>query len=136
MVFVVDDDPSIRRGLDRLLRSAGYRVETFGAGDELLRRADVNQCGCVLVDVRVPGMSGFEFQRRLGERLSTLGVVFMSGHGNLAMTTRALEAGAVAFLLKPFDDKALLAAVQEAFRRSSEACRLQAVGAAGRVIEG
>ena len=133
-MFVVDDDPSIRRGLHRLLRSAGYGVETFGAGDELLRRVDVNRYGCVLVDVRVPGMSGFELQRRLGERQSTLGIVFMSGHGDLAMTTRALEGGAVAFLLKPFDDKVLLGAVQEAFQRSSEACRLQAMGADARPI--
>jgi two-component system, LuxR family, response regulator FixJ len=93
----------------------------------------VNRWGCVLVDVRVPGMSGFELQQRLGERLSTLGIVFMSGHGDLEMTTRALEAGAVAFLLKPFEDKVLLGAVQEAFRRSSEACRRQTMDVTGGV---
>jgi FixJ family two-component response regulator len=121
-VFVVDDDASIRRALGRLLRSAGYRVEGFATAEELLRRPRPEAAACVILDVQMPGLDGLELQRHLAERGAGLPVVFLTGHGDIPMSVRAMKAGAVDFLLKPIDDQALLGAVRQALARLAQ-CR-------------
>ena len=128
-VFVVDDDPSVRRGLARLLRSADYRVETFASAREFLEHADVDSVGCLVLDVRMPVVNGFELQRELLDTGSRLPIVFITGHGDIPMAVQAIKAGAVDFLSKPFDDDALLTAVAQAIARSREG-RLPTDGAA------
>jgi FixJ family two-component response regulator len=117
LVCVVDDDASVRRGLARLLRAAGYRVQTFGSADEFLDAAHADACGCLILDVRLPGQSGLDLQERLAAQGSRLPIVFITGHGDAAMHLRALDAGAVDFLQKPFPERRLLAAVEEALAR-------------------
>ena len=116
-VFVVDDDLSVRRGLDRLLRSAGYRVETFGSALEFLDHGGVDDGGCLVLDIRMPGLSGFDLHQALIARGSPLPIIFITGHGDIPMAVRAIKAGAADFLTKPFDDTALLAAVHQALSR-------------------
>jgi FixJ family two-component response regulator len=116
-VFVVDDDPSVRRGLERLLRSAGHRVETFGSAREFLERGDAEAGGCLVLDVRMPGQSGLELYEVLAAAGYSLPVIFITGHGDIPMAVRAIKAGAVDFLPKPFDDDALLEAVRQALAR-------------------
>jgi FixJ family two-component response regulator len=117
LVYVVDDDPSVRRGVGRLLRLAGYQVRTFGSADEFLEGGEFDAAGCLILDVRLPGASGLELQETLAARGSSLPVVFITGHGDEAMHLRALKAGAVDFLQKPFSERTLLAAVGEALAR-------------------
>jgi FixJ family two-component response regulator len=116
-VFVVDDDPSVRRGLERLLRSAGYRAETFASAREFLERGDAQAGGCLVLDVRMPGQSGLELHEVLTTAGYSLPVIFITGHGDIPMAVRAIKAGAVDFLPKPFDDEALLDAVRQALAR-------------------
>jgi FixJ family two-component response regulator len=116
-VFVVDDDLSVRRGLERLLRSAGYTVETFGSALDFLERGGVDDGGCLVLDIRMPGLSGFDLQQTLVARGSLLPIIFITGHGDIPMAVRAIKAGAADFLTKPFDDTALLAAVRQALSR-------------------
>jgi FixJ family two-component response regulator len=116
-VFVVDDDLSVRRGLERLLRSVGYRVETFGSALDFLERGDVDEEGCLVLDIRMPGLSGFDLQQMLIARGSRLPIIFITGHGDIPMAVRAIKAGAADFLTKPFDDEALLAAIRQALSR-------------------
>jgi FixJ family two-component response regulator len=125
-VFVVDDDPSVRRGLERLLRSAGYRAETFASAREFLQRGDPNAGGCLVLDVRMPGQSGLELYDVLATAGHSIPVIFITGHGDIPMAVRAIKAGAVDFLPKPFDDEALLEAVRQALARgpSSDAGHL------------
>jgi len=121
VVLVVDDDPSVRRGLDRLLRAAGYRVEAFASGQELLDGADLEAAGCLILDVRLPGLNGLDLQETLVEGGNTVPIIFITGHGDAAMNLRALKAGAVDFLQKPFDERALLEAVRGALTRPRDA---------------
>ena len=121
VVLVVDDDPSVRRGLDRLLRAAGYRVEAFASGQELLDGADLEAAGCLILDVRLPGLNGLDLQETLAKGGSTVPIIFITGHGDAAMNLRALKAGAVDFLQKPFDERALLEAVRGALTRPRDA---------------
>jgi FixJ family two-component response regulator len=118
-VFVVDDDPSVRRGLERLLRSAGYRAETFASTREFLERGDAEAGGCLVLDVRMPGQSGLELYDVLAAAGYSLPVIFITGHGDIPMAVRAIKAGAVDFLPKPFDDDALLEAVRQALARAT-----------------
>jgi FixJ family two-component response regulator len=111
-VFIVDDDDSVRRGLARLLRSAGYQVATFASAREYLARGDY-AAGCLVLDVRMPGQSGLELHDLLVEAGHDIPVVFITGHGDMPMAMRALKSGAD-FLLKPVDALALLNAVQQA----------------------
>jgi FixJ family two-component response regulator len=120
-VFVVDDDPSVRRGLERLLRSAGYRAETFASAREFLQRGDPEGGGCLVLDVRMPGQSGLELHEVLATAGVSLPVIFITGHGDIPMAVRAIQSGAVDFLPKPFDDEALLEAVRQALARSPSA---------------
>jgi FixJ family two-component response regulator len=117
IVFVVDDDPSVRKALGRLLKAAGFRAETFATADEFLRRPPPEAPACVILDVELPGLSGLDLQRALAERDADLPVVFITGHGDIPMSVRAMKAGAADFLPKPFDDEQLLAAVRQAVAR-------------------
>jgi FixJ family two-component response regulator len=120
-VFVVDDDPSVRRGLERLLRSAGYRAETFASAREFLERGDAEAGGCLVLDVRMPGQSGLELYEVLTTAGHAIPVIFITGHGDIPMAVRAIKAGAVDFLPKPFDDEVLLEAVRQALARGGQA---------------
>ena len=112
MIFVVDDDPSVRTGLGRLLEAAGYAVETFVSAREFLARAPHAGPGCLVLDVRMPGLTGLELQEALAVTGRRMRIVFISGHSNVPMSVRAMKAGAVDFLAKPFDVEELLTAIQ------------------------
>jgi FixJ family two-component response regulator len=113
-VFVVDDDPSVRRGLERLLRAAGYRVEAYASAEQFLEAGHVDGPGCLVLDIRMPGQGGLDLQQILADRGSLLPIIFITGHGDVPTVVRAMKGGAVDFLLKPFDDEDLLAAVHQA----------------------
>ena len=116
-VCVVDDDPSVQRALRRLLRLAGYRVLVCGSADEFLTLSDVPDGTCLVVDVRMPGMTGIELQAALTRSGRDLPVIMISGHADEGMMHRAMAAGAVAFLSKPFEEQALLGALARAQAR-------------------
>jgi FixJ family two-component response regulator len=118
IVFVVDDDHSVRRSLARLLRSVGYGAEAFASAADFLAHLPREGPACVLVDVRMPDMSGFELFRHLQQRCPWLPIVFITGHGDTAMAERALAAGASQFLVKPIDESLLLKAVEQALTAS------------------
>jgi FixJ family two-component response regulator len=117
IVFVVDDDPSIRDALTSLLRSVGLRVETFGSAREFLTRQHPDAPGCLVLDVRLPGLSGLDLQRELASAQITMPIIFITGHGDIPMTVQAMKAGAVEFLTKPFRDQELLDAIAQAIDR-------------------
>ena len=117
IVFVVDDDPSIRDALTSLLRSVGLRVETFGSAQEFLTRQPPDALGCLVLDVRLPGLSGLDLQRELAAAQITMPIIFITGHGDIPMTVQAIKAGAVEFLTKPFRDQDLLEAIAQAIDR-------------------
>ena len=120
-VFVVDDDAAIRRALERLIRSVGLEVETFASAKELLERDPPDGPACIVTDVRMPGLSGLDL---LKERSSTgldLPVIFMTGHGTVPMSVRAMKAGAVDFLQKPVDDQVLLDTIHKAIEQDTSA---------------
>jgi FixJ family two-component response regulator/signal transduction histidine kinase len=119
-VYVVDDDPSMRRALERQLRSAGYRVQSFASAQAFLDQPPESGVACVLSDVRMPGLSGLDLQSSLATAQRDLPIVFISGHGDVSTTVHALKSGAVNFLAKPFTKQALLAAVAEALARSHD----------------
>ena len=113
-VVVVDDDASVRRGLERLLGCAGYNVESFASARDFLARGDYDRPGCLVLDVRMPGQSGLDLQRVLVESHHDIPIIFITGHGDIPMAVRAMKAGAVDFLPKPFDAQALLDAIERA----------------------
>ncbi|AKH43689.1 two-component system response regulator FixJ [Altererythrobacter atlanticus] len=115
LVHVVDDEEAIRRSLDFLLRTAGYRVERWACGNDFLKGVDPEQPACVLMDLRMPGMEGMDIQEEMARRGINLPLIMLTGHGDVAMAVRAMRAGAVDFLQKPFDRKVILEAVEEAF---------------------
>jgi FixJ family two-component response regulator len=116
-VFVVDDDASMRRSLESLLRSVGHDVKLFASGPEFMRAERKDAPGCLVLDVRLPGISGLAFQQELTQAGIKLPIIFVTGHGDVPMTVRAMKAGAVEFLTKPFDDQVLLDAVHAALER-------------------
>jgi FixJ family two-component response regulator len=121
-IHVVDDDESLRTALMRLLRAAGYVVRTYAsAGDFLLNRPE-NASGCVILDVRMPGPSGFELQEAIAKLDESLPIIFLSGHGDIPMSVRAIKAGAVDFLTKPVRRETLLQAVRTALAGNAETC--------------
>jgi FixJ family two-component response regulator len=126
IVFVVDDDPSIREALTSLIRSVGLSVETFGSAREFLTRQRSDVLGCLVLDVRLPGLSGLDLQGELAAAQITTPIIFITGHGDIPMTVRAMKAGAVEFLTKPFRDQDLLDAIQQAFERDRVARRQHA----------
>ncbi len=121
-IHVVDDDESLRTALVRLLRAAGYAVRTYAsAGDFLLNKPE-NAPGCMILDVRMPGPSGFELQEAIAKLDESLPIIFLSGHGDIPMSVRAIKAGAVDFLTKPVRRETLLQAVRTALAGSAERC--------------
>ena len=119
-VFVVDDDDQMRAAMQRLLKSVGLRAEAFASPQEFLRRKLPDGPSCLILDVRLPGMSGLDVQRKLTETGLQIPVIFITGHGDIPMTVKAMKSGAVEFLTKPFRDQDLLDAIQQALRRENE----------------
>lgn len=131
IVYLVDDEEAIRRSAAFMLKTSGFAVRTFASGDEFLLAAKDLPPGCVLLDIRMPGADGLAVQQALNERGSTLPVVMLTGHGDIAMSVRALKSGAVDFIEKPFEKSELIAAIEEAFLRleSDDRQRFDAVEA-------
>jgi RNA polymerase sigma factor (sigma-70 family) len=117
IVFVVDDDPSIRRAIKRLIGSVGLQVELFGSAQEFLLGKRPDAPSCLVLDIRLPGISGLDFQHELAEANIHIPIIFITAHGDIPMTVRAMKAGAVEFLTKPFRDQDLLDAIQLALER-------------------
>jgi RNA polymerase sigma factor (sigma-70 family) len=117
MVFVVDDDPSVRRAIKRLVESMGLRVEMFGSGQEFLQVKRPDAPSCLVLDIRLPGISGLDFQQELAKANVHIPIIFITAHGDVPMTVRAMKAGAVEFLTKPFRDQDLLDAIQLALEK-------------------
>ena len=120
IVYVVDDDPSVRNALTNLFRSVGLRVEVFGSAAELLQSQRPDAAGCLVLDVRLPGLSGFDFQSELTKASIRIPIIFMTGHGDIPMTVRAMKAGAADFLTKPFREQDMLDAVATAIERDTK----------------
>jgi RNA polymerase sigma factor (sigma-70 family) len=117
VVFVVDDDPSVRSSLKFLLSTVGLQVESFDSADSFLHKKLPDTPSCLVLDVRLPGLSGLDFQRELAARNIRIPIVFLTGHGDIPMSVRAMKAGAVEFLTKPFRDQDLLDAVRIGLER-------------------
>lgn len=117
IVFVVDDDASVRRAIKRLVESVGLRVELFGSAMEFMNSNRPNVASCLVTDIRLPGISGLDFQRELASVKDEIPTIFITAHGDIPMTVRAMKAGAVEFLTKPFRDQDLLDAIQVALQR-------------------
>ncbi len=120
VVFIVDDDPSVVRALRRLMRSVGFRVQAFASASEFLAANRPDAPSCLVLDVRMPGLSGPALQEALAADDIHIPIVFITGHGDIPMTVRAMKAGAVDFLPKPFSDQQLIDAVNEAIARDTE----------------
>jgi RNA polymerase sigma factor (sigma-70 family) len=120
-VFIIDDDPQVRASIAGLLKSVGLRCEIFGATQEFLDRKRPDGHSCLVLDVRLPGMNGLDFQRALAEQGVPIPIIFITGHGDIPMTVKAMKSGAVEFLTKPFDDQALLDAIYQALDRDQSA---------------
>ncbi len=121
IVFVVDDDLSIREAIQSLVRLEGLRVETFATAQDFLRRKRPDLPGCVVLDVELPGLSGLDLQRELAAHGIKLPIIFITGYGDIPMSVRAMKAGATEFLTKPFRDQDLLDAIQQALERDRAA---------------
>jgi FixJ family two-component response regulator len=116
-VFVVDDDASVRASIQGLLKSANLRCESFGTAEEFLRSKRSDGPSCLVLDVSLPGVNGLDFQRVLGDAGLQIPIIFVTGHGDIPMTVKAMKSGAVEFLTKPFDDQDLLNAIHQALER-------------------
>jgi len=117
MIHLVDDDPAVRRSVGFMLKTSGYGVQSYESGTDLLKSAGELEEGCILLDIRMPGMDGLEVQQALQEKGVTLPVIIMTGHGDVGLAVRAMKAGAVDFIEKPFEKEALIAAIDEGLRR-------------------
>jgi FixJ family two-component response regulator len=126
VVFVVDDEVSVREALESLVRSAGFEVETFASAQDFLDRRKADKPGCLVLDVRLPGLSGLDLQKRIVEANQEIPIIFITGHGDVPTSVQAMKAGAVEFLMKPFSDQALLDAIQQAIKRDQSARQQQA----------
>jgi len=118
IVFVVDDDISVRESLELLISSAGWRPELFASAREFLERADIRAPSCIVLDVRLPDLNGLELQKRIASDHSDLPIIFITGNGDVPTTVQAMKAGAAEFLTKPFGDEVLLSAIEHALERS------------------
>jgi FixJ family two-component response regulator len=127
IVFVVDDDLSVREGLERLLRAVGWKVETFASAQEFLAHRKENIPSCLVLDVGLPGLSGLDLQKRIMEANREIPIVFITGHKDVPTSVRAMKAGAVEFLVKPFSEQDLLDSIQEAIKRDQSARYQQAL---------
>jgi FixJ family two-component response regulator len=121
IVFVVDDDLSVREGLERLLRAVGRKVETFASAEEFLAHRIENIPSCLVLDVGLPGLSGLDLQKQIAEANRTTPIVFITGQKDVPTSVRAMKAGAVEFLVKPFSEQDLLDAIEQALRRDQSA---------------
>jgi FixJ family two-component response regulator len=119
IVFVVDDDPPVRRSIERLIQSIGLKVQTFQSAAEFLQHVRPEGPACLVLDVRLPGLSGLDLQRELTSRGIQLPIIFITAHGNIPMTVRAMKGGAVEFLTKPFRTRNLLDAIRAAIERDN-----------------
>jgi FixJ family two-component response regulator len=117
VIAVVDDDPSVRQGLDRLVRSWGWKTETFASAQEFLARSWAEPPTCLVLDLQLPVLSGLDLQKRMAEIGLKTPIVFLTGHGNIPSSVQAMKAGAIEFLTKPFDEEDLLRAIREAIER-------------------
>src|SRR5438034_11663373 len=126
IVFVVDDDVSVRESLELLVRCAGWQAETFASAQEFLARPRVNAPSCLVLDVTLPDLNGLDLQKRVAVNRTDMPIIFITGNGDVPMTVQAMKAGAVEFLTTPFDDNALLSAIKSAIERSGAALDDQA----------
>jgi FixJ family two-component response regulator len=126
VIAVVDDDPSVRQGLQRLIRSLGWKAETFASAQEFLARPPTYAPSCLVLDLYLPGLSGLDLQKRMAEIGLEIPIVFLTGHGNIPASVQAMKAGAVEFLTKPVDEQDLLRAIQEAIERDRRTRQQQA----------
>jgi FixJ family two-component response regulator len=126
IVFVVDDDASVREALGSLIESTGMRVQTFASAQDFLLHKRPETPACLVLDVRLPGLSGLELQRKLAPARMRLPIIFITGHGDIPMSVRAMKAGAMEFLPKPFGDEQLLEAIRQAIERDREALKVSA----------
>jgi len=117
VVFIVDDDASVREALSSLIRSIGLQVETFSSAGEFLRQSETDAPSCLVLDVRLPDLSGLALQRELAAKNNGIPIIFITGHGDIPMSVRAMKAGATEFLTKPFSEQDLLEAIRQAIRR-------------------
>jgi FixJ family two-component response regulator len=125
-VFIIDDDRGMRQSIQDLVESVGLRAESFATGEEFLKRKRTNDPSCLVLDVRLPQMSGLDFQRQLAETGMQIPIIFVTAHGDVPMSVRALKSGAVEFLTKPFRDQDLLDAIHQALQRDRTAQEQQA----------
>ena len=119
-VFVVDDDTSVRTALKRLIKSLGFKVETFDSAQAFLKNGPHDEPACLILDVRMPGMSGIELQEQLTSAGLGMPIIFITGHGNIPMSVKAMKAGAVDFIEKPFEDQKLIDAINIAIKKSKK----------------
>jgi len=126
IVFVVDDDVSVRESLELLVRCEGWRPETFASAQEFLNYPRVHIPNCLILDVSLPGLTGLDLQRLVAAERADMPIIFITGHGDVPMTVQAMKAGAVEFLTKPFNDDVLLTAIRAALERSRVALSLEA----------
>jgi len=120
LVFIIDDDASVRRSLERLFKSVGLKVEIFASAREFLKRERPDGPSCIVLDVRMPGLSGFDLQDTLAEANFRVPIIFLTGHGNIPLSVRAMKAGAMDFIEKPFEDQVLLEAVQRGLEKDRQ----------------
>jgi FixJ family two-component response regulator len=125
IVIIIDDDPSFRRSTERLIRSAGFNVQAFGAATEFLSGRRPDAPACLVLDVRLPTLSGLDLQRELARAGVEIPIIFITGHGDIPMSVQAMKAGAIEFLTKPFREQDLLDAIQQAIKRDRTARELQ-----------
>lgn len=126
IVYVIDDDPSVRDAIKSLIRSVGMNVETFASAQEFMSCKRPEAPGCLVLDVRMPGLSGLDLQRELTDARINIPIIFITGHGDIPMSVRAMKAGAVEFLTKPFRDQDLLDAIAQAIDRDRDQRKQQA----------
>jgi FixJ family two-component response regulator len=126
IVFVVDDDVSVRESLDLLIKFAGWQSETFASAVDFLARPRTTTPSCLVLDVSLPDLDGLELQKLIASERTDMPIIFITGHGDVPMTVQAMKAGAVEFLTKPFDDEVLLSAIRHAIKRSAAALDEQA----------
>jgi FixJ family two-component response regulator len=126
MVFVIDDDPDVRASIQGLLKSAGLRSEAFETAEQFLNNEPADGPSCLILDISLPGISGLDFQQKLRNADRQIPIIFITGHGDVPMTVKAMKSGALEFLTKPFDDKELLTAVEQALDRDSATREFQA----------
>lgn len=136
LIHIIDDDDAIRRSASFMLKTSGFKVETWSSGTDFLKEVRHIEHGCILLDVRMPDMDGLEVQQALNERGITMPVIVLTGHGDISISVRAMKAGAVDFIEKPFDKAVLMEAIAAAFERIERADSIAARAAAASVLVG